>query len=268
MSWDVCGLVDRKIIGSATRRLVLLTMASRANNDGTRVYASFGTMARDCELSRATVKRTIKEFEAEGLVKCVGVEPCENGETNDYTLNLKAIEALPNIRPKDPVQREPGSPRTGVTKETGVTVNPVQSENPVQGDPPTRVTVTPKPVHKPIQVVVSAPVGKDRIDALVDRLGAKANVAAGELRHGAVLNRLLRDGCDWFEDIEPAADALAASWNRRDGINSWKLIEERALRLRDTRLAPARPPQPVSEQPRRAGKVDSGAVIDRIFGAS
>lgn len=261
MSWKLTGLVAHKITGSAVRRLVLLTMCDKANDDGSGVYASFATVARECELSRATAKRTIKEFENEGLITQVGKHPCLNGETNDYTVNVTALRALPDL----PKHKAPGSQRTR-SADTPVASEPGLQSDPGSLRPETRVTVTPKPIQEPCTVVVSAPVGKDRIDALVDRLGAKANHAAGDLRHGAILNQLLRGGCDWFEDIEPAADALAASWNRRDGINSWVLIQERALRLRDMRLSGVRPPEPVTQQsrPTHGRRPSMATVVSRM----
>ena len=147
MSWKLTGLVSQKRVGSTTRKLVLLSMADKANDDGGGVYASFATLAEMCEASRATVKRVVKEFLSEGLVRHVGMRGFTNGaQTNEYDLNVEAIGALDAIatQPRskaDPVHHDPGSPRTRSK------VNP----DPVHGDPPTRFTMTPKPILKPIQ---------------------------------------------------------------------------------------------------------------------
>lgn len=138
MSWKLTGLVARKRVGNATRRLILLSMSDKANDDGTGVYASFATIAHSCELSRATAKRVIKDMESEKLVKCVGTRACKNGATNIYTLNVSAIRALPDLDAKlNPVQAEPGSD------------DDAPPVNPVQDDPATRFSLTPKPIQKP-----------------------------------------------------------------------------------------------------------------------
>lgn len=260
MSWPLTGLVASKVIGSPVKRLVLLTMASRANDDGTGIYASFATMARDCELSRATVKRTIKELEDEGLVKQVGTRPCANGKTNDYSVSVRRISALPNIK-KDRGQSEPGSDSTGVND-----VNPGQSEPGSTAEPgsertPTRVTVTPKPILEPIAVVVDA----GRLEALKARADGAINLTSGHVHHFGEIGRLLRGGCVW-EDLENATDAITASFKAKGKrFHSWAVISELAVELRDRRLQGVPEPQQRTEQPRRSQRESMSAAIDRVF---
>lgn len=251
---------------SPRAKLVLIGLADSADKASWACFPSRKSLAEIGDCSVDTVDRAMKEIIAAGHLKVTGRTRNGGGQSSNlYTLTPSRNYAAPpenhpdrgrkvaeggaeELRPPPPAEMPRGEPHSYAAGGAASGAAPYE--------PPLN------------HVVVSAPVPKERIDALVDRLGAKANVAAGELRHGAVLNRLLRGGCDWAEDIEPAADALAASWTRRDGINSWKLIEERALRLRDIRLSGVAPPQPVSEQPRRAGKADAGAVIDRVFGVA
>lgn len=172
MSWKLTGIVSRKRLGSQSRKLLLLSMADKANDDGTGIYASFQTLADMCESSRATVKRLIKQFEDDGLVFHAGMHGNQNGaQTNNYSIDIDALTALPDIETKkaktrvtlDPVQKEPGSPRS----KTRVAAHPVQHE---PGSPcsKTRVTVNPKPILEPKTLTLttfeleSAPVEKPK----------------------------------------------------------------------------------------------------------
>lgn len=261
MSWPLTGLVASKVIGSPVKRLVLLTMASRANDDGTGIFASFATMARDCELSRATVKRAIKDLEDEGLVKQVGVRPCANGKTNDYSMSVRRISALPNIK-KDRGQSEPGSERTGVKAENPVHSDPGSTPEPGSERTPTRVSLTPKPIQEPIPVVaVLAPggVSKAMIEEAQARAGKAINLTSGHVHHGGVLRQLLAVGCEW-QDILDAIDAVAASLSARGKrFQSWAIIEEQATGLRDKRLAGVRESKgELNDGPRFAGAYGSG----------
>lgn len=142
MSWKLTGIASKKRVGSTARKFLLVAMCDKANDDGTGVYASFGTLADMIEGSRPTVKRIVKEFLDEGLIRHVGMRACTNGATNEYDICVEALEALPEIGDKkpNPVHGEPGSQRTRSK------ANP----HPVHDDPPTRVTMTPKPILKPI----------------------------------------------------------------------------------------------------------------------
>jgi DNA-binding Lrp family transcriptional regulator len=242
VSWELTGLVSSKVIGSPVKRLVLLTMASRANDDGTGIYASLQTMARDCELSRATVKRAIKDLEEAGLVKQVGTRPCANGHTNDYSISVRRITALPDIK-KNRGQAEPGAERTGVTKTNRGQAEPGSQCEPGSERPPTRVTVTPKPILEPSVVVVAKGAGdfKLMVKEAQARAGAACNLTSGHVHHVADLRRLIDAGCDWEADVLPAIDALSAGIIARKAkpINSWAhpgLIDA-ATTLRDRRLA-------------------------------
>lgn len=271
VSWPLTGMVASKVIGSPVKRLVLLTMASRANDDGTGIYASFATMARDCELSRATVKRTIKELEDDGLVRQVGTRPCANGKTNDYTISVRRISALPDIK-KHRGQSEPGSERTRLNDVNPVQPAPGSASEPGSERTPTRVTVTPKPILEPISSSyhprAGANVSKEDIAALIARAGDACNPTHADVHHGADLNRLLRGGCEWEADILPAVDKLAASFLARGKrFSTWALLTEHAIQNRDRRLAGLPEPRAPNEQPRRSSGrgVDYGDIISRVF---
>lgn len=273
MSWPLTGLVARKVIGSPVRRLVLLTMASRANDDGTGIFASFSSMARDCELSRATVKRTVKEFESEGLVKQVGTRACLNGETNDYTIQVCAVETLTDIE-RTPVQREPGAARTRPKEKNGVHAEPGFPREPGSERPQTRVTVTPKPIQEPLVVDVAAARAReadlwhDRLVEAKARAEGACNLTNGNIHHVADLKRLVQvEGCDWHEDVLPAIDRLSASFKAKGRLfHGWKIVSEAACENRDTRLRPPTPPGAVLERPRGAKSNESTvSTIQRMI---
>ena len=94
---------------------------------------------------------------------------------------------------------------------------------------------------------------KEMIEALIDRAAGACDPTAPGLHHGADLNRLLRAGCDWTDDILPAVDKLVASFRRRGGrFSTWALLEEHAVEFRNRRQAGVTEPPAVLryERPR------------------
>lgn len=252
---------------SPRAKLVLIAVANSADEATFFGYPSRRHLADAADCSIDTVDRCLRELADEGYLKKTERER-EDGR--GQTSNLYRV--FPKFDPSR--KNAEGGKITAIPSREfaeGGNADVRPPEPQANAAPPAAKDAAPKePLSEPVAVVVAVPVGRALIDGLVDRLGAKANTAGGELRHGAVLNQLLRAGCDWHEDIVPAADALAASWKGRELIQSWTPLKERALRLRDIRLTELPGPQPVTEQPqpRRVGKADAGAVIDRIFGAS
>lgn len=137
MSWQVLGLVARKTLGSAARKLVLLSMADKANDDGGGVWASMATIAAWADVSRDTAKRIVREFLDEGLIVQVGTRPCTNGVTVIYDLVLARIEAL-----SDAVK--PETAKSNSPKPTRGKMHPVQD---APGADSTRCTEPHDPVH-------------------------------------------------------------------------------------------------------------------------
>jgi len=125
VSWKLTGIVSTRVCGGPIRKIMLMTLASYANDDGAGVFASFATMADACEIDRKTAKRVLQAFEAEGLAVKVGARECRNGWTNEYALSVSAIEALPAIKKTTggdtpPVRKAPGAhvPDLGHTAPT------------------------------------------------------------------------------------------------------------------------------------------------------
>lgn len=69
-------------------------LADKASDDGSGVYCSKGTIARDTEQGSSTVKRVVSDFLAEGILVETGTRPCKNGYTVIYRINITAVEAL------------------------------------------------------------------------------------------------------------------------------------------------------------------------------
>ncbi|MBD9527846.1 hypothetical protein IB235_13585 [Paracoccus sp. PAR01] len=111
-----------------------MALADAAHDNGTSAFISKYSIAAGTELSLATVKRSIKELIAAGLIREDGMRACSHGHTVVYALDLPAIAALTAWKP----QRE--------LSTTGGTVNRVQGE-PGSGRTPTGVRVNPHRVH-------------------------------------------------------------------------------------------------------------------------
>lgn len=95
MSWKVQAVVAERVCGSITRKMVLLNMASRANDDGTGVYASLPMIAGWCEVDARTVRRVVRELEADGLIIQCGWKRVKNGQINEWSVAVEMVEQLP-----------------------------------------------------------------------------------------------------------------------------------------------------------------------------
>lgn len=109
MSNDCTSLVQKRVLGSATRKTVMMYLADRASDDGSGIWTSKTHIAADTELGKRSVQNAIKEFEQEGLLEKTGTRPCQNGYTYEYRLILDGIRRLPSTRevrgaPDAPVQ--------------------------------------------------------------------------------------------------------------------------------------------------------------------
>jgi biotin operon repressor len=76
-------------------------MADRANDDGSGVWCSKGTIANEIEASRQGVITTIKSLVDDGLLIEDGQRKCQNGFTVEYRIDVKKVHALPFVTGKD-----------------------------------------------------------------------------------------------------------------------------------------------------------------------
>ncbi len=116
-------------------------MADRANDDGTGVYCSKGTIADETEVARSTVFKIIADLLSEGIISEAGRRPCRNGFTVDYTMNIAAIAAWENVK-----DHTPTSPPAGPVRDvTSPSAGPHQSASRTPTSPP----AGPKPSLEP-----------------------------------------------------------------------------------------------------------------------
>ncbi|MDE4189642.1 helix-turn-helix domain-containing protein [Phaeobacter gallaeciensis] len=98
MSNECTTLVQKRRLGSPTRKAVMMYLADRASDDGSGIWTSKSHIAADTELGKRSVQKVIKDFEQEGLLLKIGTRPCQNGYTYEYKLILDGIRKLPSTR--------------------------------------------------------------------------------------------------------------------------------------------------------------------------
>jgi hypothetical protein len=84
----------RKLRIGAAEKSVLMRLADYADDDGTRVYPSAGTISVECCLSYRTVLRCFGRLEALGVLKLQGLRGGGRGNTNHYTIDLARVKEL------------------------------------------------------------------------------------------------------------------------------------------------------------------------------
>lgn len=141
MSKHVVSLVYRKKIGSVMRKAVFSYMADRANDDGTGIWSSKGTIANEIEASRQGVINTIKGLIEDGLLIEVGKRKCSNGYTIEYKIDLGKLQELPpstckkvDVSKSRRVNKVDRAPSTGLTPP----VNDVDTNRPEPSKEPSK----------------------------------------------------------------------------------------------------------------------------------
>src|SRR5690554_5293725 len=72
MSNLISAAVQRRVVGSATRKAVLLYMADKAADDGSGIWSSKANIARDLELGIRAVQYAIRDLVTAGLLIEIG----------------------------------------------------------------------------------------------------------------------------------------------------------------------------------------------------
>lgn len=205
MSNLISASVQRRVVGSATRKSVLLYMADKAADDGSGVWTSKANIARDLELSRRAVQLAIQELIRDGLVLETGQRECKHGFTVEYAIAPQVVDNLPSTRgqPVDnrAATREQGSPRESgarVTRERG---SP-QPVNQIHPNHPMNLTTTPPPEAGAVdnsdpQARCLAVAGPGLCPA------SRAEI----IKTGEVISGWLQDGIDLEADILPVIRA-------------------------------------------------------------
>ena len=88
----------------------------QASDDGSGIWCSKGTIQRHTELGESTVKRTITDFLARGILIETGRRPCKNGFTVIYRIMLDRVMAFESSAEPDEgtwstVKTRPARPR-------------------------------------------------------------------------------------------------------------------------------------------------------------
>lgn len=110
MSNHVSSLVRSHKLGvGLTGKSVILLMADFASDDGTGIWASKPTMAKELETTDRTIQRTIKALMDAGFVMQVGKRTHRNGETYEYKIVLEAVSEMPLAKSTPPTQRHPST---------------------------------------------------------------------------------------------------------------------------------------------------------------
>lgn len=263
---DVSGVSPRA-------KLILIGLANSAGEDTFVCHPSRKHLARAGDCSVDTVDRALRELVDAGLIEKAERErdgsraqtsneyrvfPSETpGRKNAAPYENPAAETRPlgrNLAAAPPAETRPPQPQSYAAPPAARDAAPYEPLS------------EPLESYRPASAGVTSPIGKEQIAGLIERAGDACNPACGSLHHGADINRLLRAGCDWEDDILPAVDRLAASFRSRGKrFGTWDLLREHALENRDRRLAglPA-PSQPQASPARSAGRTGAAAIIDRM----
>lgn len=245
MSNLISGLVQRRRIGSPTRKAVLLYMADKAADDGSGIWTSKANIARDLELSRRTVQLVVRELIEAGLLVEIGQRNCKHGYTVEYAIRDEAIEALPSTRERavetpqaeltSPVDnprqtREPDSPRERPARVTRESHSPLPA-NQIHPNHPKNLTTTCARESSPVdnsdpQARCLAVAGPGLCPASRDAITATAEVIDG----------WLKDGIDLEADILPVIRARTPSV-RMSPIRTWGYFGDAVREAHKARLA-------------------------------
>lgn len=100
MSNHLISSTYKRVLGTGTRKAIMVLMADKASDDGRGIYASKQTMADELDLSKQTVITTINGLIEDGLLTVIGERPCARGHTIEYAINVDALLALPMVNSK------------------------------------------------------------------------------------------------------------------------------------------------------------------------
>ncbi len=90
-----------RLVGSPTRKHVLLHLASRADPDGRQIFLSKPTIAAFSELGLSSVKREIRSLLDQKILTVVGRKKAKNGFVINYSISISEVEKLPLVRDLD-----------------------------------------------------------------------------------------------------------------------------------------------------------------------
>ncbi|MFC7705769.1 helix-turn-helix domain-containing protein [Plastorhodobacter daqingensis] len=241
MSNLISASVQRRTVGSATRKSVLLYMADKAADNGSGIWTSKANIARDLELSRRAVQLAIQELIRDGLVLEAGQRDCKHGFTVEYAIVPQAVDNLPSTRgqPVDnsTATREQGSPRESGARVTREGDSP-QPVNQIHPNHPMNLTTTPPPKGRAVDN--SDPQARC-LAAAGPGPGLCPASRAEIIKTVQVITDWLQDGIDFDADILPVIRARTTHI-RISPIRTWAYFSDAVHAAHQQRLRqPARP---------------------------
>ena len=187
MSNLVSNVIQTKLIGSPTKKAILMYMADKASDDGSGIWVSKGNMAADLEMSSRAVRQHIKEMLAMGVLKVTGQKECRHGYTIDYQINLEIVSKLPSTRP----------PLNDVHPYHGMTFSPT----PAHGSP----KPSNEPSNEPIILVRSIDEVVEQFDKFWEKYPRKTAKVPARRAFPRALQKIsfeeLMEKLDYFIDV-------------------------------------------------------------------
>lgn len=118
MSVHVSSLVWKTTLRT-TDKIIMLKLADVANDDGSRVFPSVETIARECGCSDRTVQRTLKRFVDElGILEVVAFAKGGRGHATEYRV---VLERVTNLHPLSGKGRQSDTLHVDVKGDTDAT---------------------------------------------------------------------------------------------------------------------------------------------------
>ncbi|MGA4455320.1 helix-turn-helix domain-containing protein [Pseudomonas fortuita] len=90
MSMELMVKAMKTKVGNPLRKLVLIKLADNASDQG-ECWPSYQHVAEQCEIDRSTVRKHIKQLEAQGLLRIENREGPKGNSTNLYFLTLSGL---------------------------------------------------------------------------------------------------------------------------------------------------------------------------------
>lgn len=110
MSMELMVKAMKTKVGNPLRKLVLIKLADNASDQG-ECWPSYQHVAEQCEIDRSTVRKHIKQLEAQGLLRIENREGPKGNSTNLYFLTLSGVGR--KITPVGPESTGVGPQPTG-----------------------------------------------------------------------------------------------------------------------------------------------------------
>jgi len=107
VSGRIVGLVHERILGSSSRKAVLLCLADHADPDGDMAFPSAGRIAQESELGESTVRAALSWLRKRGLI--LQTAPAAAHRPTTYRVVLAVLRDLPLLEVYRQEVQEPAS---------------------------------------------------------------------------------------------------------------------------------------------------------------